>query len=110
MMSEPQEDAVIAELRRISDYLRELASFNRRHELARALEDPERRRAYVLSDGMHTRDDIAADDQITKSGRTISNWWSDWVEDGLADRTDEGSAKARYDVHVIDVIEVTYDD
>lgn len=96
-------EAIVAELREISSYLREIASVHRRADLDRILSDTPRQRAYVLTDGGHTQKEIAADAQVQKTVRTISTWWSEWIDSGLADRAEDGSVSARYDLHVLQV-------
>lgn len=91
------------QLNRISMYLREIASFNRRAELARALEAPERRRAYELSDGERNSEEIAGDPGVSGASSTIRNWWREWRTQGLIEDEFTGYPRHRYVTFVIDV-------
>lgn len=92
----------VRQLKQIAGYLQELASYQRRRPLAEVLDDEERRSAYELSDGERSAAQIKKEGDLTVSPRTIQNWWTDWVEQGFADRTSGGQARARYDTFVID--------
>lgn len=100
-MLEPEKQVLI-ELRRQTRYLRELASFNRRDELRKSLDDPDKRLAYNLSDGLRSAADVVEDGRLTKSARSVQRWWQEWVEADLAIRMESGSVLARYDAWVID--------
>lgn len=85
-----------ADLTLVSEYLCEIASFNRRGELAAALSDPERRRAYELSDGRRTSQEIADDAAIGKSAASVRRWWTEWREQGLIDDRFSELPRRRY--------------
>ena len=82
-------------------YVRELASYARRDELAAALTDDEQRSAYQLSDGSRNAKDIKSDGNLNCAARSIQRWWATWVDLGLAERLPHGKVRALYDVRVI---------
>lgn len=103
MMNDADSPAV-RELRRTVSYLRELVSYRRQADLRNALADnEEKRRAYELSDGSRSSQEVKEDGEISVSRRSIQRWWNDWVDQGLAERMEDGSARARYETWVIDI-------
>lgn len=104
-MAEKENGDEVRQLKQIAGYLQELASYQRRRPLAEELDDEERRSAYELSDGERSAAQIKKEGELTVSTRTIQNWWTGWVEQGFADRTTGGQARARYGTFVIDEIE-----
>lgn len=92
-----------AELSRIRRYLQEIASFNRRQGLGKALADPERRRVYELSDGQRSSEEIAADKHVSKSARTVRRWWKEWRDQGLVEDETTEYERHRYATFVLDV-------
>lgn len=85
----------------IEDYLREIASYNRRRELEEILDDPEHRTAYELSNGNRSASDIQQEGNISKSPRTIQTWWEKWVELDIAERLPNRKVRRRYDTFVL---------
>lgn len=104
-MAQQEDGDEVTQLKQITGYLRELVSYQRRRALAEVLDDEERRLAYELSDGERSAARIKKEGGLTVSTRTIQNWWTDWVEQGFADRTAGGQARARYYTFVIDETE-----
>lgn len=102
-MSNRTGDEVQQHLEVQTSYLREIASFNRRHDLREALKDDEKRRAYELSDGERSSQEVVDDGDLSKSSRTVQRWWQEWIDKGLAERAENGSARSRYAAWVIDV-------
>lgn len=101
-MGERSDDDILAELKAQTAYLREIASSIRREDLAAALDDPDKRRAYELSDGRRSSRDVVNDGDLSMHPRTVQRWWKSWVKAGLATRSESGSVRARYDASVID--------
>lgn len=101
-MGERPDDEMLTELKAQTGYLREIASSIRREDLAAALDDPDKRRAYELSDGHRSSRQVVDDGNISAHPRTVQRWWKSWVEAGLARRSESGSVRARYDASAID--------
>lgn len=97
-MSDQNDSDILADM---VYYLRDIASFFRRADLAGVLTDSEQRRAYELSDGKRSAADIKREGQISKSDRSIQNWWTRWTESGIADRQNDGKVRAKYSTAVI---------
>jgi len=93
--------AMLEHLAAIHTYARESASYRRRDDLAAALTDDEQIRAYELTNGKRSAQQVKEDGNISKSGRSILRWWQDWVDRGLAEKLDDGSVRARYDPFVL---------
>lgn len=103
-MRNKPDDPVARELSRVTSYLRELVSYRRREDLREALAgNKEKRSAYELSDGSRSSSEVKDDGNISVSARSVQRWWKDWIEEGLAERLEDGSVRARYDAWVIDV-------
>lgn len=92
---------IAQKLDELTRYARELVSYVRRNELADALDKPEKIAAYRLSNGHRSSRAVKEEGELSVSKRTIRNWWDNWVEKGLADRTDGGQARSRYDPFVL---------
>lgn len=102
MVRDP-DNLIANQLAEANSYLRELVSHKRRDDLREALSDPEKRRAYELSDGTRTSSNVRNDGNLSKSPRTIQRWWQDWIDRGLAEAIEGASVRARYDPWVINV-------
>lgn len=91
-------------LEQIAGYLMEIASFNRRDELRDVLSDESHRRAYELTDGKTSSQEIAADDGVSSGDSAVRNWWVKWRRLGLVDSSGE-YPRRRYATFVIDLDE-----
>lgn len=100
MLTEEEE---VTEEARVITYLRDIASYARRHQLRRVLDDPEHRTAYELSDGERSAGEIKKDGNLEASKRTIQRWQSGWVDQGLAERVGNRKVLARYDTFALEV-------
>ena len=99
VLSNPE--AVIAELREQTKWLRFLALQQLRPVLEATLQTTTERRAYDASNGASTTREVAAAAEV--SAATVSRWWSRWVAIGLGSVDERGRFTRLADLRAVGV-------